>query len=66
MKPHVCTKHDLENEIIDVFLVVQVQGSLFERWMQGFDEEQWKEADLFAQELASVLRVSFIGDTTSE
>lgn len=66
MKPHVCTKHDLENEIIDVFLVVQVQGSLFEHWMQGFDEEQGKEAALFAQELASVLRVSFIGDTTSE
>jgi hypothetical protein len=66
MKPYVCIKSDFANEVIDVLLVFTVQEIEFERWVQGFNEEQWEDAEFFAHELASVLIVEFVGDKTDE
>jgi hypothetical protein len=66
MKPYLCVKSDFDNEVIDLFLVFKVQGVVFEKWIQGFDDIEWQAALDFAHEVAHVLNVPFVGDKTDE
>lgn len=64
MKAFICTKQDWEYEVIDVFLVLENEGIKEERDIRGFDDFEWEEANKFAEELAKLLSIEFVGDRT--
>ena len=62
IKAFICTKMDWESEVIDVILVINDKDC----WIKGFDDNEWKEADEFADELAKALSIENKGDMTDD
>jgi hypothetical protein len=58
MKPYICTKYDWD--CIDVFLITEDE----ELPLKGFDEEEWREAQEYAERIAYSLNIEYVGDRT--
>jgi hypothetical protein len=61
MKPYICTKTDWDYEVIDVFLVIENMDDIH---LKGFDDVDWQKADEYAESIASMLNLEFVGDRT--
>lgn len=61
MKPYICTKMDWDYGIVDVFLIVDKIDDFF---LKGFDDVDWQKADEYAESIASILNLEFVGDRT--
>lgn len=64
MKAFVCTKQDWEYEVIDVMLTIEVNGIEKDHNIEGFDDFECEKANTFAEELAKLLNIEFVGDRT--
>jgi len=66
MKISVCKRHDLEYEVIDVLLRIEEDGAVRSVWIKGFDEDEWIQVDPYAEKLATVLNIEYIGEIYEE
>jgi hypothetical protein len=57
---YICAKQDWDYDVIDVFLVTDG----VEYGIKGFDDVDWKEAEVFAVQLAKNLNIDNMGDMT--
>ena len=60
MKAWIQTTPDFEYEVIDVYLGIKSMGELIR--LAGFDEDEWREADQFAQNVAAALGIEYVGE----
>jgi hypothetical protein len=60
MKPYICIKNDWVYKVIDVFLITEDE----EIYLKGFDEEEWREATVYAKKIADSLNIEYVGDMT--
>jgi hypothetical protein len=60
MKAWIQTTPDFEYEVIDVYLGIKSMDELIR--IKGFDDNEWKEATQFAEEVASALGIEYIGE----
>jgi hypothetical protein len=60
MKPYICIKCDWDYKVIDVFLITEDE----ELHLKGFDEEEWREAQEYAERIADSLNIEYVGDRT--
>lgn len=60
MKAWIQTTPDFEYEVIDVYLGIKSTDELIH--LQGFDEDEWREAEQFAQNVAAALGIEYIGE----
>lgn len=60
MKPYICKKMDWDWNVIDIILFVDD----VEYNIKGFDEDEWQEAENFAESLANSLNIVYVGDRT--
>jgi hypothetical protein len=52
---------DWDYGIVDVFLIVDKIDDFF---LKGFDDVDWQKADEYAESIATVLNLEFVGDRT--
>lgn len=65
MKAFICTKQDWEYEVIDVMLTIEHDDGIIEDSnIRGFDDFEWEKANEFAEDLAKLLSIEFVGDRT--
>ena len=64
MKAFICTKQDWEYEVIDVMLTIEDGVEVRDHNLKGFDDFEWKKADAYAEEVAKLLNIEFVGDRT--
>ena len=62
MKAYVAKTPDLENEVDDVFLIIEDGDWKRTCWIRGFDDTEWKEANEFAEKIAKFLNIEFVGE----
>ena len=60
MKAWIQTTPDFEYEVIDVYLGIKSMDELIH--LQGFNDDEWKEAEQFAQNVATALGIEYIGE----
>lgn len=60
MKPYICKKMDWDWNVIDIILFVDD----VEYNIKGFDEDEWQEAENFAESFAKSLNIVYVGDKT--
>ena len=60
MKAWIQTTPDFEYEVIDVYLGIKSIDELIH--LQGFDEDEWREAEQFAQNVATALGIEYVGE----
>jgi hypothetical protein len=60
MNNYIFLKNDWDLKAIDVVLCVNNK----EYWISGFDDNEWSQAEEFAEQFANSLNVQFIGDRT--
>ena len=60
--PYVCTITDWENDVIDV--VIKYRGD--DIFINGFEDVEWDDADLFAQTVATDFNIVYVGDKTDD
>jgi hypothetical protein len=59
MKAWIQTTPDFECEIVDVYLGIKSMEALIR--LDGFNGDEWKEAEIFAEEVAAALGIEYIG-----
>lgn len=59
MKAWIQTTPYFEYEVIDVYLGIKSMDELI--LLQGFDDGEWREAEQFAQNVATALGIEYIG-----
>ena len=60
MKAWIQTTPDFDYEVIDVYLGIKSMDELIR--LQGFNDDEWKEAEHFAQTVATALGIEYIGE----
>jgi hypothetical protein len=60
MKTWIQTTPDFEYEVIDVYLGIKSMDELIH--LKGFNDDEWREAEQFAKDVASVLGIEYIGE----
>ena len=60
MKAWIQTTPDFEYEVIDVYLGIKSMDELIH--LQGFNDDEWREAEQFAQNVATALGIEYIGE----
>jgi len=62
MKAYVAKQPDFENEVDDVVLVLEEGDWKQICWIKGFYDHEWEEANAFAEKVAKILGVEFVGE----
>lgn len=60
MKAWIQTTPDFEYEVIDVYLGIKSMDELIR--IGGFNDDEWKEAEQFAKDVAAALGIEYIGE----
>lgn len=60
MKAWIQTTPDFEYEVIDVYLGIKSIDELIH--LKGFNEDEWREAEQFAQNVATTLGIEYVGE----
>ncbi len=60
MKAWIQTTPDFEYEVIDVYLGIKSMDELIR--LQGFNDDEWQEAEQFANSVATALDIPYIGE----
>lgn len=60
MKAWIQTTPDFEYEVIDVYLGIKSMDELIH--LAGFNDDEWREAEQFAQNVATALGIEYIGE----
>lgn len=60
MKAWIQTTPDFEYEVIDVYLGIKSMDELIR--IGGFNDDEWKEAEQFANDVATALGIEYIGE----
>jgi hypothetical protein len=55
MKIWVQTETDFDNEVIDISIVIEEGDTVKYCWVCGFDENDWQQADVYAELLSKTL-----------
>lgn len=60
MKAWIQTTPDFEYEVIDVYLGIKSIDELIH--LRGFNDDEWREAEQFAQNVATALGIEYVGE----
>jgi hypothetical protein len=60
MKAWIQTTPDFDYEVIDVYLGIKSMDELMH--LKGFNEDEWREAEQFAKDIAVALGIEYIGE----
>lgn len=60
MKAWIQTTPDFEYEVIDVYLGIKSMDELIR--LAGFNDDEWREAEQFAKDVAAALDIEYIGE----
>jgi hypothetical protein len=60
MNAWIQTTPDFEYEVIDVYLGIKSIDELIH--LKGFNDDEWREAEQFAQNVATALGIEYVGE----